>query len=207
MTPRLARKALFHALGALLARIPGAALYALASVATVAALTHLVVVLLIPEFAEKDAFSRVSTLGAVNDTALLPAADSGERQFPFLDPAFAGAICRYDLSNGPLRVTLPLGRPGFVSLSFHSRRGVTFFALTDRAATQGKLEAIVVTPAELRVLEAHDDEENPSQDLRILSPTTEGFALARALAELPGLAPDAAAQALSLSCKTEALPE
>ena len=86
-----------------------------------------------------------------------------------------------------MRVKAPVGRAGFASLSFHSRRGAVFYALTDRAATHGRMEAVIVTPAQLRVLVAHDDEDDPSQDLRVVSPTAEGFVIMRAFSELPSL--------------------
>ena len=72
-----------------------------------------------------------------------------------------------------MRVKAPVGRSGFASLSFHTRRGSVFYALTDKAATHGLMEAIVVTPSQLRALVAHDDEDNPSQNMRIVS-TTDG---------------------------------
>ncbi len=126
---------------------------------------------------------------------------------PYADPALATAFCRFDLSAGPERVKAPVGRAGFASLSFHTRRGAVVYALTDRAATHGLMEAIVVTPAQLRVLVAHDDEDNPSQDLRIVSPTTEGFVAMRAFSELPSLYAAAEDQVKSLSCAPEALPK
>ena len=91
----------------------------------------------------------------------------------------------YDLAGGPVRARAPLGRAGFASLSFHSRRGVVFYALTDRAANKGRMDALIVTPEQLRTLVAHDDEDNPTEDLRIVSPTPKGFVMARVLSESP----------------------
>ena len=55
-----------------------------------------------------------------------------------LDPAVASAVLSFRPANGPVRVRAPLGRAGFASLSFHTRRGAVFYALTDRAATKGR---------------------------------------------------------------------
>jgi uncharacterized membrane protein len=82
-----------------------------------------------------------------------------------------------------------------------------FYALTDKAATHGVMEAIVVTPSQLRALVARDDEDNPSQDLRVVCTTTEGFVLMRAFSELPSLYAAAEAQAKSLSCAPEPAPK
>ena len=74
-----------------------------------------------------------------------------------------------------MRARVALAAPGFAALSFHSRRGVVFYALTDRAATKGGMEALIVTPEQLRALVGRDDEDNPREDLRIVSPTAQGF--------------------------------
>jgi uncharacterized membrane protein len=185
----------------------GAAATAVAAVAIVAALTHFLAILLIPEVATRDAFARLSELGPVGQTIALARPSPSERRFPYADPALASAFCRFDLSGGPVRVKAAVGRAGFASLSFHARRGAVFYALTDRAATHGVMEAVVVTPSQLRALAAHDDEDNPSQDLRVVSASVEGFALLRALSELPSLYPEAEAQAKTLSCAPEPMPK
>lgn len=182
------------------------ALYGLAVVLTFAAFVHVIVVWLIPSYATRDAYATVMRLGAPDATTLVVPGAEGKDPFPLLDPATPMAFCLYDLTRGPARVTLPLGRPGFMSLSFHAAAGVAFFALTDRAASGGKIEAVLVTAEQQKILQAHDDEENPSQDLRILAPAATGFALARALAETPGLTADAEAAAKRLTCRVEAMP-
>ena len=177
------------------------------AVAALSALVHFVVVLTIPLVATRDAFASLSHLAAPGQTIALPRATPGVRRFPFLDPAVATAFCRYDLSDGPVRVRAPLGRAGFNSLSLHSRRGAVFYALTDRAAARGAIEAVIVTPAQLRALASADDEDNPSQDLRIVSPTVDGYAVRRVFSELPSLYAAAEDEAKTLGCTTEAPPK
>jgi uncharacterized membrane protein len=160
-------------------------------------------VLAIPMVAERDAFAALSELAPIGSTVALPRAAPGVRRFAFLDPAVAVAFCRYDLAQGPARVRLPLGRAGYASLSFHSRHGAVFYALTDRAATRGVLEAVIATPAQLRALQAADDEENPSQDLRIVSPTNDGYVLTRVFSEAPSLYRVAEDEAKTLVCARE----
>ncbi|MGD1038489.1 MAG: DUF1254 domain-containing protein [Roseiarcus sp.] len=187
-------------------RLGGAATF-LAAVLIVGALVHFIVILVIPIVATRDAFARLEELGSANQTIALARSSPTERRFPYADPALASAFCRFDLAAGPVRVRAPVGRAGFASLSFHTRRGAVFYALTDKAATHGLMEAIIVTPSQLRALIAHDDEDNPSQDLRVVSATAEGFVLMRAFSELPSLYAAAEAQARSLSCATEPMPK
>jgi uncharacterized membrane protein len=170
-------------------------------------LTHFALVLMIPLVATRDAYSRLAADARLDATRAAPRAAPLERASPYADPAVASAYCVFDLTNGPLRVRAPLGRAGFASLSFHSRRGSVFYALTDRAARRDAIEAVVVTPAQFRALVAKDDEDNPSEDLRIVSPTIRGFVYARVFSELPSLYTEAEAQANALSCAPEPMPK
>ncbi len=180
------------------------AVFLVAATLITGALVHFVLILAMPLVAERDAYSRLALMGPVGATIALPPPGPGERGFRYEDPAIASAFCRFDLTNGPVRVTEPLGRAGFASLSFHSRRGAVFYALTDRAATHGRMEAVIVTAAQLRALVAQDDEDDPSEDLRVVSPTLEGFVLTRAFGETPSLYAKAAEQAKSLVCAPDA---
>lgn len=183
------------------------AVYYAVLVAIVATLTHFFALLTIPSVAERDAYARVAALGAPFKTVPLPPAGPKSRDFPFADPAVAASVCLYDLSGGPVRARLALGRAAFSALSVHSRRGVVFYALTDRAANKGRMEALLVTPEQLRTLVAHDDEDNPSDDLRIVSPTLQGFVMARVLTASPDQAAAAAEQAASMTCQPEPITE
>ncbi len=175
--------------------------------AMIAALVHIVVILLIPLYATHDAFARLSALGPVNATIVLPQSAPQQRLIPYADPAVASAFCRFDLAAGPLRVKAPADPSGFASVSFHTRRGSIFYALTGKAATHGVLEALVVTEDQLRALTAKDDEDTPVQDLRIVSATTTGFVLMRAFSEEPSLYAQAETTARALSCVNEPPPE
>jgi len=171
------------------------------------ALVHFALVLSIPMFAQHDAYHRLAQLGSLDATLALPQAGPQQRLAPYADPAVASALCSFDLTKGPVRVRAPLGRAGFASLSFHSRRGAVFYALTDRAATHGMMEALIATPKQLRALIAQEDEDNPSEDLRIASLAQQGFVLARIFSELPSLYPEAEAQAKLLTCAPEPPPK
>jgi uncharacterized membrane protein len=183
----------------------GVAVY-VAATAILAALVHLIVVLIAPLVAKRDAFARLEPLGALNETALLPRAGPNVFLLPFADPAVAMSICRYDLGEGPIRVTAPSGR-AFTSISFHTRRGLVFYALTDKAATHGVIDIVLATPKDVQALAAHDDEEDPSRDLRVAAPAREGYVAMRVFSELPSLYAEAEAEAKRLTCKPEQAPQ
>lgn len=175
--------------------------------AMIAALVHIVAILIIPLYASRDAFARLTPLGPVNATILLPQPGPKTHLIPYSDPAVASAFCRYDLSAGPLRVKAPADPSGFSSLSFHTRRGSIFYAITDKAATHGVMEALVLTEDQLRTLAAKDDEDVPVQELRIVSTTEAGYVVMRSLSEEPSLYPRAEDAVRALTCATEAAPE
>jgi uncharacterized membrane protein len=181
------------------ARLAASVLYIIAAL-IIGALVHFAIVLTIPLLATRDAYARLADMGPALATLPLPLADEAGKAIPYSDAAVASAFCRFDLTKGPVRVKAPIGRAGFSSLSFHSRRGEAFYAFTDRAATHGFMEAVIVTPKQLRALIAQEDEDNPSEDLRVASPTVEGFVLNRVFSELPGLYSAAEEQAKALSC-------
>jgi uncharacterized membrane protein len=186
-------------------RLGEAALY-VAATAIVAALVHLIVVLITPAVATRDAFAQLAPLDGLNETVALPRVSPSQRTLPYADPAVAWSFCRYDLAFGPIRVTAPVGR-AFASISFHTRHGLVFYALTDKAATHGAIDAVLATPGDVRALEAHDDEDDPSRDLRIAAPAPEGYVVMRVFSELPSLYPEAEAQAMRLVCKPEPIPK
>lgn len=177
-----------------------------AAAVILAALVHFVVVLAAPLVATDDAFDRLAARAAVNATALLPQAGPGERVLPFADPAVAMSVCRFDLTAGPIRVRAPVAR-SFASISFHTRRGLIFYSLTDKAATHGVIDAVLGTQDQVQALAESDNEEDPSRDLRVAAPTREGYVLMRAFSDLPSLYPQAEAEAGRLACAPEPLPK
>jgi len=177
-----------------------------AAVLILAALVHLLAVLIVPRVATHDAFARIEPLGALNETVVAPRASPKETLLPYADPAVAMSFCRYDLSHGPIRVTAATGR-AFASISFHTRRGLVFYELTDKAATHGVIGAVLATPEDLRLLAEHDDEENPPRDLRIAAPDNDGYVAMRAFSELPSLYGKAEAEVRRLECKPAPVPK
>jgi uncharacterized membrane protein len=160
---------------------------------------HIVIILAAPGFAAQDAFSRLQDTLAADSAQVVSAPGGAATWMPQPDPAFAVAACAFDLQDGPMRVSARTG-PLFQSLSFHSKGGTVFYALTDRAAVRGELELVVMTPRQLDEALAMEDENDPSRDVRILTPQREGFVIVRVAAPLPSLRAEAEATAKAVSC-------
>jgi uncharacterized membrane protein len=168
-----------------------------------AGIIHIVSVLAMPHLAPKDAYSRVAALAPVGTVQTLPRTLPGQELFPFSDPSMATGLCRYDLADGPFRIRARASGQDFLSVSFHDRWGTIYYAMTDRVATRGIIEALVLTPAQLEVVEAGDAEDEQPQELRITAPSPEGFVLFRALATRPGLYAETEADLKTITCGAE----
>jgi uncharacterized membrane protein len=165
----------------------------------VAGIVHIASIFAMPHLAPRDAFARMSAAAPLHRQTLLPATAQGAGG-PFDDPAFAQGLCRHDLSLGPVRVRATLAPDALLLMSFHGRQGQLYYSMTDRSATRGKLDVLLVTRRQLDVVEANDPEDELPQDLRIIAPTLEGFLLFRALAEFPGEMEEARKRIQSISC-------
>jgi uncharacterized membrane protein len=146
---------------------------------------HLVAVLILPRTATQDAYSRLSPVAPVNAVATVPQPTPQNELMPYMDPAFAAAVCRYDLSNGPLKLTAPVS-PAYTSVSFYTRQGVAYYAINDRAAGRRVIELELMTSAQRNDL-PEDEEVTAADRLIVESPTTTGLIVLRALAPEPGL--------------------
>lgn len=177
-------------------------LYGLA-VAFIAGIVHLASVFAMPQVAPHDAFTRLSALAQPNRTVALPQPLPGHDLAPFQDPAMAQAVCMFDLTRGSVRLRAKLESDALVTLSFRSRTGRVFYAMTDRAATKGTIDIHLLTPPQLQAVQADDDEDNPPQELRLVAPELKGFVLIDALVRYPSERPAAEARASSVNCAPE----
>ncbi len=185
-------------------RIVPAALWLLATL-FVAGIVHLGSVLLVPRLATEAAFARLSVAGQAPSVTPLPPAFGAQSPVPFRDAALDSAVCRYDLSAGPLRVTAGVVHGDFTAVSFHSRTGRPFYGLTETSAVEGKIEVLLATAAQLARIEAADPGDEPIREVRIAAPEDEGFVEFDVLPRVGGAV--AAQRALtSVGCKVERNP-
>lgn len=167
-------------------------------------LVHLVSVLALPRIASLDAYSRLAPLTAVNAVTPLAPAEPRNTLLPFMDPAFAMAVCRYDLSKGPIKLAVPVSQ-SYTSVSFYTRNDVSYYAINDRSAGRKVIELDLMTEAQHA--EVPEDEEVTAADRLIIdSPTTTGLILLKALAAEPGLMPQAQASLAAATCKVQSTP-
>ena len=130
--------------------------------------------------------------------------DPNTAPMPFMDPAFAVAICRYDLSQGSIKLSVPVSQ-AYTSVSFYTRNEVAYYAINDRSAGRKVIELDLMTEAQHNEL-PEDEEVTAADRLIIDSPTTTGLILLKALAPEPGLMPQAQASLAASSCAVQTDP-
>jgi uncharacterized membrane protein len=164
-------------------------------------IVHLATVLAMPRAATQDAFSRLAPLAPVNAVTLLPAPTPEASTVPFMDPAFAAAVCRYDLSTGAIKLNVPLSE-AYTSVTFYTRNSVAYYAINDRAAGRRAIELDLMTAAEHAQVPEEEDV-TAADRLIIDSPTITGIIVLRALAPEPGLMPMARRALAAAQCHIE----
>jgi uncharacterized membrane protein len=142
-------------------------------------------VIILPRTATQDAYARLSPIAPVNSVVTLPVPSPDKAVMPFMDPAFASAVCRYDLSKGPLKLTVPVS-PAYTSVSFYTRYDVAYYAINDRAAGRRVIELDLMTSAQHDQV-PEDEEVTAADRLIVESPTVTGLIAIRAMAPEPGL--------------------
>jgi uncharacterized membrane protein len=113
-----------------------------------AGIVHIVVLLLVPEFSERDAWSRLATASDLYRMTRMDAEAGGTPVVKSVDPLFYAAACRFDLSEGMVRVKAP-GNVPFWSVSVYDRSGYNIYSFNDHSATGRVLDSIVLTPAQM----------------------------------------------------------
>jgi uncharacterized membrane protein len=166
---------------------------------------HLATIIILPRTATQDAYARLSGIAPVNAVAVLPAPTPETATMPFMDPAFASAVCRYDLSAGPIKLTVPVSL-AYTSISFYTRQDVAYYAINDRAAGRRVVELDLMT-AEQHGQLPEDEEITAADRLIVESPTATGLIAIRALAPEPGLMPIAQSTIASAKCTPQSMAD
>ena len=161
-------------------------------------IVHLSTVLAMPQTAKQDAYSRLAPLTPVNAIVPLPAPTTKSEIMPFIDPAFASAVCRYDLSNGSLKLIAPVSQ-AYTSVTFYTRKSIAYYAINDRAAGRHTIELDLMTPEQHAAL-PEDEDVTAADRLIIESPSTVGLIVLRALAPEQGLMPMARQALAGATC-------
>jgi uncharacterized membrane protein len=166
--------------------------------AVLGGIVHLATIIILPRTATQDAYSRLARSAAINSVTELPAPVPDAAPMPFMDPAFASAVCRYDLTQGPLKLSVPVSL-AYTSVSFYTRYDVAYYAINDRAAGRRVIELELMTVDQHNQM-PEDEDITAADRLIVESPTVTGLIAIRALAPEAGLMPLAQRAVAAAKC-------
>lgn len=153
-------------------------IYILALALVLAGIVHVLIILLIPSYATKDAWAKLESIGEPWKFSIVATPNSKNKKLPLVDPAFGIAACRYDLGVAPLKVTAE-GILPFWSVAIFDRKGRNIYSFNDRTAIERRLFLILVDPVQMAQLRKNPPVES-EQAVLVESDTKQGFVLIRA---------------------------
>jgi uncharacterized membrane protein len=178
------------------------ALFYAVAILLIGGIVHIASLLLLPRWSEHDAYARVASFAKLPlQTVAGPPASAAV--LSYRDPALATTYCLYDLSTGPVRVSISAAGAKFLALSMHSRHGRPFYALTGSSASHGVVALTLATEAQIAAAETRDADDETNQELRVLAPETKGFVQVQVLAATPSGLAAAEQQAGKLICSAD----
>ncbi len=112
-----------------------------------AAFIHIVIILALPMWTGKDAWTRVRALGDTNRFYSL----ANEPNLTGLyneNPYLRSAVCRFDISDGPVRV-MASGDVPIWTLSAYDSSSDETYSMNDRSSIGSGVNIVFVTPAQM----------------------------------------------------------
>jgi uncharacterized membrane protein len=153
-----------------------------------AALLHLVIVLSLPHFSNRDAYTRVVAEGPphrfhlLQETREKAALGSG-------DPFMRVAVCSFDLETLPVRLAA-FGAVPFWSVAVFDSASNEIFSMNDRTSAQGVLDILVATPVQLAAIRKAQPPAL-TQSILVQSAQSEGYVVLRTMVPQPSFGEEA----------------
>ena len=162
-----------------------------------AALIHIIIVLALPQWTGKDAWTRVTALGAQNRFYSL----ANEANLTGLyneDPSIRSAVCHFDINNGPVRIVATGDVPIWTVSAYDASSNETY-SMNDRSSIGESVNIAFVTPAQMlqmrRAMPA-----SLEQAVLVELPRPEGYVVLRAVAPMPSHEPAVRAFLADAAC-------
>jgi uncharacterized membrane protein len=143
---------------------------------------HICATFAAPLVASGNAYEQLRAALPLNQMVVLPAPTAGKQYLPYLQPDMLYAMCRYELTGGPVSVTAGVSGPGWV-LSLHTPQGDNFYVLPGQQLRRSEVSFLLVASGDAAL--AQRQHASPS-DTQVASPRPEGLIVVRA--PLTGLA-------------------
>ncbi|PWJ85337.1 putative membrane protein [Pseudaminobacter salicylatoxidans] len=142
-----------------------------------AGIVHIAVLLLLPMISQNDAWSRLAASSDLYKITRLDAESGVTPVVRLVDPLFDAAACRFDLSDGVLKVTAN-GHAPFWSVSVYNRAGENIYSFNDHTLPDGGIDFIVLTSTQLVELRK-EMPEGLDKSIYVESPDEQGIVVVR----------------------------
>lgn len=162
-----------------------------------AALIHIIVILALPAWTGKDAWTRVEGLGAQNVFYAIANEPNATGLYND-DPWLRAAVCRFSLDAGPIRVSAPSGVELWSVAAFDPQAN-EIFSMNDRSAIGPEPDITFATPAQLLQLRRS----TPAQlegSVLVETRAGEGYVTLRAAVPSPSMEPSVRAFLAAAEC-------
>ncbi|QPC87200.1 DUF1254 domain-containing protein [Mesorhizobium sp. NBSH29] len=173
--------------------------YAIAVGLVGAGIVHITILMMLPTFSARDAWSRLATLGDLYEAERVVA--GGPVMVQPADPFFLTVACRFDLHDGIAHLTADGSLP-FWSASIYDRHGQNIYSFNDRTTSDNALDFVIAAP--LQMIELR---KNLPADLEtavfVEADIDEGIVMVRAFAPDPSIRPGVEATLDGLTCVAE----
>ena len=116
------------------------------------------------------------------------------------EPMAFFSVCRYDLTDHALNISVTLGTDSLLALTFHDSLGNSYQAMSDEGLTQDRLDITLSLANHDTSTYNQDNEDDTPHALQITSPTAEGFVLFSITPKREAGQSDAQEVAKSISC-------
>jgi uncharacterized membrane protein len=100
--------------------------YTLLLALVVGGIVHIAATMILPQFAKAGAFQQLAQVLPVNRMRILPPIDATNQPLPYVGPDVRLAVCRYDVSDGPVAVKVALPDSGWM-LALYTEAGDNFY--------------------------------------------------------------------------------
>jgi uncharacterized membrane protein len=140
---------------------------------------HIAATLVLPQLATATAFQRLASTLPQNRMRVLPATTADAQLLPFIGPDVRLAVCRFNITDGPVLVTATLPDKGW-SLGLYTPQGDNFYAFPAQDLRRTEI-SITLSPATEKFLGLFNlTRLNESTAAHIAVPENEGLIVIRA---------------------------
>lgn len=136
---------------------------------------HICATFAAPAVATGQAFQQLRNTLPLNRMTVLPAPTAGKQILPFLQPDMLYAMCRYELTGGPVSLTAAVAGPGWL-LSLHTPQGDNFYVMPGHQLRSGEVSFLLVPSGDPRNTQLRAAQ----TDTQVASPSLEGLIVVRA---------------------------